>query len=140
MAKVSRKCSKTLVCGVGSCCRGSDNKVIPAALQQFTDIDWWRAQIGINPGNCTQSPATEGRPNLAQTKGLYTILANLTGLILKVNSVIRFVCALVVFYAHQTFFAKIVVNKLASFELVFFLIVNHFLYHCKATFVCRASL
>lgn len=58
--KISRKCSKTLVCGVGSCCRGSDNKVIPAALQQFTDVDWWRAQIGINPGNCTSSPATEG--------------------------------------------------------------------------------
>ena len=58
---VSRKCSKTLVCGVGSCCRGLDNKVIPAALSHFTDIDWWRAQIGINPGNCTSTLATEGK-------------------------------------------------------------------------------
>lgn len=39
------KCSRTAVCGVGQCCRGSDGKVIPAAMYYFTDVDWWRGSL-----------------------------------------------------------------------------------------------
>ncbi|CAF0791080.1 unnamed protein product [Brachionus calyciflorus] len=54
------KCSRTSVCGVGLCCRGNDDKIIPAALNYFTQVDWWRSQLGINPGTCTSDLAREG--------------------------------------------------------------------------------
>jgi hypothetical protein len=113
-----------MVCGVGLCCRGPDSKVIPASLNHFTDIDWWRcnkidslslnifnkyllnfsyfiAQMGINPGNCTTELAKEGKIPKDFVNKLE--LVSKRDSFVKANNVIHFAYVDKVCYAHQTY-------------------------------------